>query len=613
MRIERVQIEEGFLDGLDVSFAPGLNVIIGERGTGKTSLIELVRFCLGVRGFTSDTTKRSRDHALSILGSGRVTVTLSDGEHQFLVTRTAADEGPRASGSFAPPIVFSQTEIETVGLRAQGRVSLLDSFTGDQRELDARESAACSEVRSLTADVGAQRREIDELSGMVDEIPALDKQISELIPHEQNVRAISQDASDKKNQLDALSAKIAASAVGVGAIERFHQSVSRWQSSLATLSLAPPAVEPWPDDSGPDPLANCRVMVQRAKDHLATALLDLENAVSETESHLRSSQSTKLNIEDRARQLRKEVEALQHGAGAIVRKAQQLRERTAHLQSLEKVLTGRWEALNSSLAQRNTALDRLDSIRDQRFRLRNALATNLTATLGPRIHVKVSRAGQFDAFAAAIADALRGSGLRYNELSSTLAERVSPRELLEAVHATDFELMADATGISRDRAARVLGQLRECDLGALATVNVEDTVAFRLLDGSDYKDIADLSTGQRCTVVLPLILQHTGRILIVDQPEDHIDNAFIADTLIVSLLARRNRSQTIFSTHNANIPVIGDAERVIQMGSDGRRGFRLLASTLDDPCVVHAITTVMEGGAEAFNRRVEFYRRHQSA
>ena len=128
MRIERVQIEEGFLDGLDVSFAPGLNVIIGERGTGKTSLIELIRFCLGVQGYTSDSAKRSLDHALSILGSGQVTVTLSDGEHEILVTRTASDDSPRASGPYVLPILFSQTEIETVGLRAQGRIRLLDSF-----------------------------------------------------------------------------------------------------------------------------------------------------------------------------------------------------------------------------------------------------------------------------------------------------------------------------------------------------------------------------------------------------------------------------------------------------------------------------------------------------
>ena len=110
MHIERVQIEEGFLDGLDVSFSRGLNVVIGERGTGKTSLIELVRFCLGVDGYTSESTKRSRDHALSVLGSGQVTITLSDGDRQVLVTRTGGDDSPRASDPFVRPIILSQTE-----------------------------------------------------------------------------------------------------------------------------------------------------------------------------------------------------------------------------------------------------------------------------------------------------------------------------------------------------------------------------------------------------------------------------------------------------------------------------------------------------------------------
>ena len=612
MRVERVQIEEGFLDGLDVSFASGLNVIIGERGTGKTSLIELVRFCLGVQGYTSDSAKRSLDHARSILGSGQVIVTLSNGAQTILVTRTASDELPRASAPYVRPIIFSQTEIETVGLQAQGRLRLLDSFGGYQRDTQARESKAASEVRSLTAEVEALRRQIDELASQEEKIPALNTQIADLVPQEQALAKVSADANEKKNRLDAISASIAASAVGVGAIERFRQSVSGWNSSLSTLSSAPPPLEPWPEGAGPDPLVKCRASVEHAKDHLDNVLRELQNAVSEAESRLRSSHDNKLNTEDRARQLRQEVETLRQGAGAIVRQGQQLRERKAQLESLRNVLALRKVALKFLLAQRNTALDRLDSIKEQRFNARNAVATRLTETLGPPIRVRISRAGQFEAFAAAIADALRGSGLRYNELSSTLAGNVSPRELLEAVDTNDFDLIAEATGINKGRAARALGHLRECDLGALATVAVEDTVALHLLDGSDYKGIADLSTGQRCTVVLPLVLRHTDRVLIVDQPEDHIDNAFITGTLIVSLLARGPDSQIIFSTHNANIPVLGNADLVLQLGSDGRRGFPVLASNLDDQPVVNAITTIMEGGADAFKRRATFYTRHET-
>ena len=612
MRIDRVQIEEGFLDGVDVSFVPGLNVIIGERGTGKTSLIELIRYCLGVQGYTTESTKRSLDHALSILGSGQVTVTLSDGEQEYLVTRTASDESPRASISFVRPTILSQTEIETVGLRAQGRIRLIDSFGRDQTNTDTLESEASSEVRSLTVEAQALRREIDELSAQIDGIPALDSQIAELVPQEEKLSRVSADANEKKLRLDTISASIAASAVGVDAIERFFQSVSKWQSLLASLTSTQLTLEPWPQGAGPDPLTKCRASIARANDYLDKARQELQNAVSEAKSHHRSSQDNKLENEDHARRLRREIETLQEGAGAIVRQGQQLRERKAQLESLGSVLAERRKALSFLLDARNLALDRLDSIREQRFQVRSSAARELTTTLGPRIRVKVSRAGQFQAFAAAIADALRGSGLRYNELSSTIASNLSPRELLEAVDTNNFDLITDATGIAKDRAVRALSHLRECDVGALATVSVDDAVAFQLLDGVDYKGIADLSTGQRCTVVLPLVLRHTKRVLIVDQPEDHIDNAFITDTLIVSILARTIDSQIIFSTHNANIPVLGNADLVVQLGSDGRRGFPVLVSNLNDSSVVNAITTVMEGGAEAFKRRATFYNRHES-
>ena len=611
MRIERVQIEEGFLDGLDVSFAPGLNVIIGERGTGKTSLIELMRFCLGVQGYAPDSGKRSFDHALSILGSGQVTVTLCDDERQVPVTRTASDEAPRSSAPFSYPIILSQTEIESVGLQAQGRIGLLDGFTSGEMHAAPSEAQASSEVRSFTAEADAQRREIDELAARVQEIPALDKLIVELAPQERKLARVSAAANEKKAELDAVSATIAASAVRVDAIGRFLESVSRWKLSLASYLAAPPALERWPQ--GDDPLANSRKSVERATEHLTLADSELQNAATEAQSLLRSAQNSKLEVETRARQLRQEIETLQAGAGAIVRQGQQLRERKAQLESLQKVLAERRKRLSSVLEQRNAALDRLESIRRRRFNVRTAAARELTETLGPRIRIAVSRAGQSEAFAAAIADVLRGTGLRYNELSSTLSKNISPRELLNAVDSDDFFGIAETTGITKERAVRALAHLRECDLGALATVAVEDSVALQLLDGTDYKDISDLSTGQRCTVVLPLVLRHTDRVLIVDQPEDHIDNAFIADTLIVSVLARRNDGQIIFSTHNANIPVLGNADRVIQLGSDGKRGFPMLVSTLDDPDVTHAIMSIMEGGAEAFRKRASFYDRQATA
>lgn len=610
MHIERVQIEEGFLDGFDVPFTNGLNVLIGERGTGKTSLIELIRFCLGVKGYTRESKKRSLDHAFSVLGSGQVTVTLSDGSHQVLVVRTAEDESPRATEYYLRPIIFSQTEIETVGLQSQGRLRLLDSFIGSQKIVDAKEILVASQVRSLTTEAEVLRREIDELKEKINEIPALKKQISELLPKEQELTKVSTEVHEKKNKLDLKSKNIASLAVGISALERNRDSISNWRSSLLTIVQSAPLIEKWPDVAGSDLLETSREHLQSARNYLNRAIKELDQVSQLGQSHLQTSKRKKLELEEHARHLRKEIEAFQEGAGSIIRQGQQIRERKAQLDSLKGVLKERRKSLDLLLVKRRELLDILDDIREERYSARSLKADELSETLGPRIRIKASRAGQFNSFANAIASVLRGSGMRYNELSSILAESITPRELLEAVDSNDVKFITEATGINKGRSARTLAQLRESNLGALATVDVEDTVFLQLLDGTTYKGIGNLSTGQRCTVILPLVLQHMNRVLIVDQPEDHIDNAFIADTLIVSLLARNPESQVIFSTHNANIPVLSNADRVVQLGSDGKRGFPILVSNLNDPRVVKAITKVMEGGAEAFKRRAAFYRRH---
>ena len=95
-------------------------------------------------------------------------------------------------------------------------------------------------MRSLTAEAEASRREIEELAEQVEEIPALEKQISDLSLKEQELAKVSADANEKKTKLDAISGSIAASSVGVGALERFQEAVYRWQSLLsAAVSGAP--------------------------------------------------------------------------------------------------------------------------------------------------------------------------------------------------------------------------------------------------------------------------------------------------------------------------------------------------------------------------------------
>jgi predicted ATP-dependent endonuclease of OLD family len=89
--IESLKIEGGILHGFEQRFSRKLNVLIGARGTGKSSVIELIRYCLGASSNSPGGEQLSTEHALGVLGDGKVTVTLSNGKQRLQISRTAQD------------------------------------------------------------------------------------------------------------------------------------------------------------------------------------------------------------------------------------------------------------------------------------------------------------------------------------------------------------------------------------------------------------------------------------------------------------------------------------------------------------------------------------------
>jgi ATPase subunit of ABC transporter with duplicated ATPase domains len=282
------------------------------------------------------------------------------------------------------------------------------------------------------------------------------------------------------------------------------------------------------------------------------------------------------------------------------------------MEALKALVGQRLERAARVQKQRRTLLDELDALREARCAERQRIAKLLTNNLSPFIRVRIRQAAQVNEFVGAVINVLRGSGLRYNELAKAIVVTMTPRELIEAVEANDVQFISKSAKISLDRAERITAQLRAAGSENIISVALEDAVDFELLDGADFKPMDSLSVGQRCTIVLSILLQNPDRVLIVDQPEDHLDNAFIVETLIGAIRKRSAEGQILFSTHNANIPVLGEAVRVARLASNGRRGFVMHAEPLDHPKTVAAITGVMEGGIEAFRTRADFYRRHSN-
>jgi hypothetical protein len=246
------------------------------------------------------------------------------------------------------------------------------------------------------------------------------------------------------------------------------------------------------------------------------------------------------------------------------------------------------------------------TLRDKRFALRKEVADRLSQALAPMVRVSVRQAGDRSSYEAVLKEMLKGCGLQYMRPVMRIVETVSPEELSRLVRKGDAARLVEDAGISEDQASRILSHLKASDqLSGLETVDLEDEPLIELKDGSDYKNSAGLSTGQRCTVILPILLLQSERPLLIDQPEDNLDNAFVYDTIVRNLQEAKGGRQLIFATHNPNIPVLGEADRVFVFSSDGRKGRVTHTGRVDD--VKDQVEHLLEGGKEAFVLRMQRY------
>ncbi|MEQ8187990.1 MAG: TrlF family AAA-like ATPase [Candidatus Eremiobacterota bacterium] len=120
------------------------------------------------------------------------------------------------------------------------------------------------------------------------------------------------------------------------------------------------------------------------------------------------------------------------------------------------------------------------------------------------------------------------------------------------------------------------------------------------------KVLSDLSMGERAIALLKILLALDDKPLLIDQPEEHLDNRYIYDELIPAFRSAKTRRQIIIATHNANLVVNTDAEQIIiAEHSKGILSYKI--GMLEDLKIRESIKSILEGGDEAFKKREEKY------
>lgn len=166
-------------------------------------------------------------------------------------------------------------------------------------------------------------------------------------------------------------------------------------------------------------------------------------------------------------------------------------------------------------------------------------------------------------------------------------------------------------GFSTNDLRKIAEKLTTNNFVDLYLVQLEDIPVFEYMTREgEYMEFIDASAGQQATALIHVLLNQEGPPLIIDQPEDDLDNQMISEIAELVCKSKKNR-QLVFTSHNANIVVNGDSELVAccdyRVSGDQSNGEINAIGAIDIAELREKITKIMEGGEKAFRLRKEKY------
>lgn len=612
--IRQISWTGGFLDGVTIPISPDLTTLIGGRGTGKSTVVESLRYALNIEPIGEDA---RRDHAAIVSGvlrSGttvRVDVeTTTPTPQRFTIERSVPNPSVvRDSSGTATTLlpsdvvdmveIFGQHELAELAHDKARVARMLQRFSGSTGP-DPDYDQLREKLRDNRSKLARAEADRDVLGAELADIPRLEQHVA---------RYTATDLPTRLRELKQLDTDEGVFTEGVERLAAVRGALAplREAEAIAALTAVIPNVETSPQKAMLE-----RVSAATTKLHqtIADLLTALTTALDETEREVTSAKgdwktTTDPQRDGHAEVLRKLVEdghdpdkylttakALeslkakeQRRPGIATRIATLQSERTELLGKLAITETKRSDELYKAIKQANAATNGVVVVRPIAAPDRKHIESVVEH------HVK---------------------GPRTQSKAAIDADDFSPRTFVAAVR-SGLEELEKQFGVRGAQATNLTGA-GETLLRELEELSVGQAVDVRLdiSAGSgprELRSLDDLSKGQRATALLLLLLGASEAPLVIDQPEDDLDNRFVYDGIVQRLRELKGTRQVIVSTHNANVPVLGDAELIVVLEGDGQHGWPAVGGvgSLDDAAIRALAESLLEGGPAAFNARQHLY------
>jgi hypothetical protein len=610
----------GFLDGISLAFSADMTVLIGAPGAGKSTVIESLRFALGThlqQGVVMD------DHegiVRRVLGPGATVTVLLSRPHpspaQYLVERTVghpptvldAETGELLAltpADLTPlPEIYGQHEISLIARDAERRTALLERF----RERDPRRERRLVELeQELQQSRAAIIASGEQLAGNEARLVVLPR-IEETL--DRYTKAGVEEHLGEQAQLVTERQLIAVAREEVKTLGELAETVED--------GLPPAPVEASEERDG-------KIAAKLATE-LNEALEEAGKTAAKTAGALREAAVRAMDkIDTVAQGWRERERDVEKKLNAALRKLEkenvngeefiELRAQLEELRPLRTQLARQHREREKLRARRQSQLVERERLIAAEIRALRSAARSATRRLRERVRITVQGESGREPLAAAIDTATKG---RMRETLQALRDGsdLSGRELAELARAGTKSLL-ERMSIPATQAAK-LAELPEATLLELEEIVFVKSTSIELnlaRDGDEprWEQLENLSKGQKATAILLLLLLDSAGPLVVDQPEDDLDNTFISEDVVPSVRREKPKRQFVFSTHNANLPVLGDAELIVGLSPAGEAGDGRAdvlpghIGSIDLESVRRLVEERLEGGHAAFELRRRKY------
>ncbi|WP_462269749.1 TrlF family AAA-like ATPase [Desulfobacter sp.] len=600
--IKNVSFEGGVLDGKSINFSSELNTLIGIRGSGKSSILEAVRYALeiefGEKALDTDYKKHLVEH---VLGSGgKITLQATDQRGQQYEIRRISREKPDVyvNGILQPGISIRDTVLHKPLYFGQKDLS----SRGDGFEKDLVEKLVGEKLAGVRQKIAEQGQKVIELVRRL-------KKLSNTSERKSEYEAKKQDAEFRlKFYIDhGVEQKLQKQVDFDSDSRKCTQVINFVQSYLDELESF---INQHEDD-----LNNQKIYTSKQNDTFFTGFFvcydKLLSSFNSIKTALVEGRKTAVELQKKANEFAKIKDGLKEEFAEIERKlAEQLRAsgvqaiRPDEFRNLRKTVDQATQMLKAIAKEESNRsilkeellkeLVKLNDLWHEEFKLVKIELDKVNQGGHSSLSIETAYKGDKTAFIAFMKDVFRGSRLREATFQS-LTERFVD---FGAMFKEWNELMKEL-GTS----AQLFSQYFTDNIEALLTWQVPNSFKIKYRG----KELKHHSLGQRASALILFILsQQENDVFLIDQPEDDLDNQTIYEDVIKLIRQLKPKTQFIFATHNANFPVLGDAEQIIACSySDDE--IQSKSGGIDCPGLQQEIVNIMEGGEDAFLQRKRRY------